>query len=126
MSVMREFFNLSTSAKRFRFIAVTEALTWVGLLVGMFFKHVSQTTEIGVKIFGPIHGLAFALFVVIALATARELRWSWQVTGLALLSSIPPVGTVVFEWWAVRKGHLAELSERYLGSKTQTESVPVP
>ncbi|MBB3036184.1 integral membrane protein [Hoyosella altamirensis] len=123
---MREFFNLSTSAKRFRFIAVTEALTWVGLLVGMFFKHVTQTTEIGVKIFGPIHGLAFALFVVIALATARELRWSWQVTGLALLSSIPPVGTVVFEWWAVRKGHLAELSKRYLGSKTPTESVPVP
>lgn len=124
MALMRDFLDLSTSAKRFRFVAVFEAFTWVGLLIGMFFKYVPQTSEIGVKIFGPLHGIAFVVFIVVALATARELKWTWGVTALALLSSIPPIGTVVFEWWAVRKGHLAELSARYLRPATP-EAVPV-
>lgn len=126
MARMRDFFDLSTSAKRFRFVAVLEAFTWVGLLIGMFFKHIAETTELGVKIFGPVHGAAFVIFVIVALATAKELKWSWQVTALALISSIPPLATVAFEWWVVRKGHLAELSERYLEAKGDTISVAVP
>ncbi|MBF6247082.1 hypothetical protein IU471_26410, partial [Nocardia elegans] len=37
---------------------------------------------------------------------ARELNWNWKTTVLALLSSIPPFFTVVFEVWAVRTGKL--------------------
>lgn len=40
----------------FRAIAAVEAVTWAGLLVGMFFKYVVVHNEIGVQIFGPIHG----------------------------------------------------------------------
>ncbi|MBN4927376.1 DUF3817 domain-containing protein [Hoyosella rhizosphaerae] len=108
---MHDFFNLSTPAKRFRFVAVVEAFTWAGLLVGMYFKHVAKTTEVGVQVFGALHGAAFMVFVLVTLLTARQLSWNWRVTGLALASSIPPLTTVPFEIWSARKGHLAELSE---------------
>jgi len=94
----------------FRVVAFVEALTWLGLLVGMYFKWIAETGEAGVKIFGPIHGAVFVLFVLVALVTARALRWNLWTTALALVSSIPPFGTVVFEVWAARTGRLAELS----------------
>lgn len=35
----------------FKVVAVAEALSWVGLLFGMYFKYVAATTEVGVRIF---------------------------------------------------------------------------
>lgn len=109
MADMRQFFDLSTPAKRFRFVAVLEAITWAALLVAMFFKWVLGHTE-AVAIPGMTHGIVFVLFVVISIVTAISLRWSLSVTALALVSSLPPFGSLVFEWWARRNGHLAELS----------------
>lgn len=110
---MTDFLDLRTPAKRFRLVAVLEALTWLGLLVGMYFKHLHPGgAEVGVKVFGPLHGVVFMLFLAVAVLTALALNWSWKVLALALVSSVPPFGTVVFEWWAARNGHLAELSER--------------
>ncbi|MEV0294579.1 DUF3817 domain-containing protein [Nocardia sp. NPDC050710] len=105
------FFDLRSVAGRFRFFAVLEALSWLGLLVGMGFKYLPDPgNEVGVKIFGPVHGTIFILFVLTALLAARELNWTWKTTVLALLSSIPPFFTVIFEVWAVRTGKLGELS----------------
>ncbi|MFD6393827.1 DUF3817 domain-containing protein [Nocardia sp. NPDC055029] len=105
------FFDLRSTASRFRFFAVLEALSWIGLLTGMAFKYIpAEGNEIGVKIFGPVHGGIFVLFVITALLAARELNWSWKTTVLALASSIPPLATVIFEVWAVRTGQLGELS----------------
>ena len=43
------------SPGRFRLVALAEAVSWVGLLVGMYFKYLgTPRTEIGVKVFG--HG----------------------------------------------------------------------
>src|SRR3712207_7803086 len=50
--------------------AVAEALSWLGLLAGMYVKYVPETTELGVKIFGPIHGGIFVAYVVVALFAA--------------------------------------------------------
>ncbi len=111
MVAMLNFFDLSTTAKRFRFVAVLEALTWLGLLIGMAFKYIpADGNEIGVKIFGPVHGAVFVLFIVVAVFTAVKLRWNAVTTILAVASSVPPFGTVVFEVWAARTGRLAELS----------------
>jgi integral membrane protein len=108
---MRTFFDLSTTAKRFRFVAVLEALTWLGLLIGMAFKYIpADGNEIGVKVFGPIHGAVFVLYLVVTVLTALKLRWNAVTTIVAAIASIPPFGTVVFEIWAARNGHLAELS----------------
>lgn len=103
--VRMNFLGLRTTAGRFRFFAVLEALSWLGLLTGMAFKYLPEEgNEIGVKIFGPVHGGVFVLFLLVTLLAAREFEWNWKTTVLALLSSIPPFFTVLFEVWAVRTG----------------------
>ncbi|WP_330252559.1 DUF3817 domain-containing protein [Nocardia sp. NBC_00565] len=111
MVAMGNFFDLSTVAKRFRFIAVLEAISWVFLIVGMVFKRLPEPVTWPVKVFGMTHGIIFILFVIIAILAARELAWNAKTTVLALLSSIPPFCTVLFELWAVRAGRLGELSD---------------
>ena len=110
---MANILDLSTTAKRFRCIAVLEAFTWLGLLIGMAFKYIpAEGNEIGVKIFGPVHGAVFMLYLVVAVLTALKFKWNAVTTLLALVASLPPFGTVVFEMWAARTGKLAELSSR--------------
>jgi integral membrane protein len=94
----------------FRIVAFVEALTWLGLLIGMYFKWIAETGEAGVKIFGPIHGGVFVLYLLISLWTARKLSWNLVTTFWALVASVPPFGTVVFEVWAARTGRMGELS----------------
>ena len=98
--------NPRTAATAFRVVAVAEALSWLGLLLGMFVKYVPETTELGVKVFGPIHGGVFLAYVVVALLAARVLRWSPATTVLALLASVPPLASVWFERRATRAGQL--------------------
>ncbi|MGQ4619974.1 DUF3817 domain-containing protein [Nocardia sp. R7R-8] len=107
---MGNVFDLSTVAKRFRFIAVLEAISWVLLIIGMVFKRIPEPVLWPVKVFGMTHGIVFVLFVITAIVAARELGWNAKITVLALLSSIPPFCTVLFEVWAVRTGRLGELS----------------
>ncbi|QNG18285.1 DUF3817 domain-containing protein [Rhodococcus triatomae] len=119
---MPKILDVSTPAKRFRLVAIWEAVTWAALLVAMFFKWVLGFEE-AVAIPGMIHGVAgFIPFVVVALITAFSLKWSLATTFWALVSSIPPFGTIVFERWAVKKGHLAELS-REAGVDTEPARV---
>ncbi|MGY2129649.1 DUF3817 domain-containing protein [Blastococcus sp. SYSU DS0617] len=98
--------NPRTVATAFRVAAVAEALSWVGLLIGMFVKYVPETSELGVKIFGPIHGGIFVAYVVITLLAARVLRWSAGTTLLGLAASVPPLVTIWFERWVTRTGRL--------------------
>ena len=90
----------------FRIIAVVEAMTWLGLLVGMYFKWIDGSTEVGVKVFGPIHGGVFVLYLAAALITARVQRWSLWTTAFAVAASVPPFFTLWFEIWAKRTGRL--------------------
>lgn len=110
MGRMGNVFDLSTVAKRFRAIAVLEAISWVLLIIGMVFKRIPEPVMWPVKVFGMTHGIVFVVFVLLAIVAARELGWSAKTTILALVSSIPPFCTVLFEVWAVRSGQLGELS----------------
>ena len=111
MALMTTIFDLSTPAKRFRLVAIWEAVTWLALLIAMFFKWVLGYEE-AIRIPGMVHGIAgFMLFVVVTFITAWALKWDIKTTFLALVSSVPPFGTIVFERWAVKTGRLAELSE---------------
>jgi integral membrane protein len=98
--------NPRTAATAFRIVAVAEACSWIGLLIGMFVKYVPETTELGVKIFGPIHGGIFVAYVVVALLAARVLRWSPGTTLLALVASVPPLASIWFERRATATGRL--------------------
>ena len=97
-----------TLIRLFLLVATAEALSWLGLLAGMYVKYVSQGGERGVQVFGPIHGGVFVAYVVLTLVLARRLRWSLWVTLVALACSIPPFATLLFEWWAARTGRLQD------------------
>jgi integral membrane protein len=90
----------------FRVVAFAEALSWLGLLTGMFFKYVVDAGERGVHVFGPVHGTVFLTYVVVTLLTWRSQRWSPATALLALAASVPPFCTVLFEEWARRTGRL--------------------
>lgn len=96
----------------FRVIAVVEALTWVGLLAGMYVKYLGSGSERGVEIFGMLHGIAFILYVLVCLVSAVHLRWGVWPTLLALAASIPPLFTLIADWWLHRSGRLPRLFGR--------------
>ena len=98
--------NARTAAILFRVVAVAEALSWLGLLGGMYVKYVPQTSEVGVQVFGPIHGGIFVAYVVMTLVAGRLLQWDLRTTLLALAASVPPLATVLLERWASRTGRL--------------------
>jgi integral membrane protein len=96
-----------TPSGRFRAVAVAEAISWAGLLLGMFFKY-AMGNAIGVHIFGSVHGVVFIAYVVLSLLARKALSWDNRTTVWALVASIPPFGSVVFERWATRTGRLAQ------------------
>ena len=87
-------------------VAIAEALSWAGLLAGMYVKYFTDAGELGVQVFGPIHGGIFMLYGVLALVMARLHRWSLGTTVLALVCAVPPFATLAFELWATRTGRL--------------------
>jgi integral membrane protein len=91
----------------FRTVAVAEAVTWAFLLLGMFFKYVTRTTEALVPPAGAVHGFVFLCFVVATLFIWINQRWSIQTGLLGLASAIVPFATVPFERWIERRGRLA-------------------
>jgi integral membrane protein len=90
----------------FKAVATAEAVSWAGLLVGMYLKHVAGTTELGVQVFGALHGGIFVAYVALVLLLARNLRWGPGATLTGLVCSVPPFATFAFEQWASRSGRL--------------------
>jgi integral membrane protein len=93
--------------RAFRILAIAEAFSWAALLVGMYFKWIAGTTEIGVQVAGPIHGALFVGYGVAALALWRLQRWPFVVAVFAGLSAVFPFATLWFERWAGKRGYLA-------------------
>ncbi|MCV7229942.1 DUF3817 domain-containing protein [Mycolicibacterium komossense] len=106
---MTSTFDVRTTAGRFRLVALAEAVSWVGLLIGMYFKYLgTPRTEIGVKVFGMTHGLVFIAFVITAVFAGIAYKWATGTWLLALLASIVPLGSVIFLIWADRARILGE------------------
>jgi integral membrane protein len=100
---MTSTFDVRSTAGRFRMVALAEAVSWVGLLIGMYFKYLgTPRTEIGVQVFGMVHGLVFIAFVITAVFAGLAFRWAPGTWLLALLASIVPLGSVIFLIWADR------------------------
>lgn len=81
----------------FRYVAFAEACSWMGLLAGMYFKYVAAVGDLGVKIFGPVHGALFVLYGLAVLLAARQARWSLGTVVIGLACSVPPLATLWFE-----------------------------
>ncbi|MDH6194406.1 integral membrane protein [Mycobacterium frederiksbergense] len=100
-------FDLRSTPGWFRLIALAEAISWAGLLAGMYFKYLgSPQTEVGVKVFGPIHGGIFVAFVIAGIFVGAAREWDVRTWILALLASIVPLGSVIFVMWADRTDRL--------------------
>lgn len=95
---------LAPMGRLFAIVAFAEAVTWAGLLVGMWLKYGPQTTEAVVWLFGRLHGVAFMVYVVVAVLAAVRLRWPWWA---AVLAAVPPLVTLPLEWWFKRRGLLS-------------------
>lgn len=91
----------------FAVVAFVEAATWAALLIGMFLKYVTRTTELAVQIAGSLHGYAFLVYLAVTIAAAIMLRWRWGTITLAVLAAIPPLATIPLEVWMRRTGRLA-------------------
>lgn len=96
----------SAVLRAFRVLAIAEAFSWAALLVGMYFKWIARTTELGVQVAGPIHGALFVGYAIAALALWRLQRWPLVVALLAGLSAVFPFATLWFERWAGKRGYL--------------------
>lgn len=96
----------SKAALAFKIAAFAEAVSWLGLLIGMFFKWIVQSGDVGVRVFGPIHGTIFVLYVISLIAVSVTHKWTPKESLLGLFSSIPPLMTVWFERRAERRGAL--------------------
>ena len=99
---------MTPAGKLFAAAALIEGVTWAGLLIGMLLKYGTGTTELGVWLFGRLHGLAFVFYVVVSLYAGLKLRWPLWAVLLALLAAVPPLVTVPLEIWFRRIGLLSK------------------
>ncbi|PVG84424.1 hypothetical protein DDE18_02060 [Nocardioides gansuensis] len=89
-------------------LAVAEAVTWALLLAGMWVKYVPETTELGVRVFGMVHGVVFIAYCLVTVVVAVDQRWSWWRGLLGLVAAVPPFATLLFERYAAARGLLDE------------------
>jgi integral membrane protein len=97
-----------TPRSLFRGLAISEAVTWALLLTGMFLKYVTETTELGVQVFGMVHGVVFIAYGLVTLLVAIDQRWSVGRLALGLVAAVPPFATLLFERYAERRGLLGD------------------
>lgn len=92
----------------YRAVATAEAITWALLLTGMFLKYVTRTTELGVQVFGMVHGVVFIAYCLTTVLLWLDQRWPLSRLVLGLAAAVPPFATIPFERHAERQGLLGE------------------
>ncbi|MFT3662960.1 MAG: DUF3817 domain-containing protein [Gordonia sp. (in: high G+C Gram-positive bacteria)] len=118
----QKWFDVASPASRFRLIALIEAITWGLLIIGMILKRAGGI-ESATMVPGMLHGIAFMAYVAITLWAAVELKWNWKISALALVASLPPFCTLIFEWWAERNGHLDQPTDSDTGDERERLTV---
>lgn len=93
------------SIKTFRYVALAEATSFLILLVFTVIKH-TQDAEGGVQVMGPIHGVLFLAYVVIALSIRAQAGWTWRQTLGVLIGAVLPFGGFVVDRWLAKTGQL--------------------
>ena len=90
------------SLKTFRIVALAEATSFLLLLVASVLKRTADA-ELGVTILGPIHGILFIAYVLIALGVRPDQGWDARTTLLILLGAVVPFGGYVVDRWLARR-----------------------
>ncbi|MFK0004711.1 DUF3817 domain-containing protein [Paenarthrobacter sp. NPDC090522] len=90
----------------FRTVAFAEAVTWTLLLIGLFLKYVTKTTDVGVSIAGGIHGFVFLCYAFTAAFMWINQKWPAGTGLLAVTSAVIPYATIPVEKSLDRRGLL--------------------
>jgi integral membrane protein len=88
--------------RSFRITALAEAASFLALLVATYVKH-GHDQPVGVEILGPVHGLLFIAYVLLALSLAPRAGWSVRTTVMVLAGAVVPFGGIVVDRWLARR-----------------------
>ena len=99
----------------FRLVAHLEAVSWAGLLVGMFLERVLvRYAELGDRLvfaFGSVHGGLVIVYVGLVVGVGLTRGWRPLTWALALAATVPPFATLAFDAWARRNGRYVLVNE---------------
>lgn len=98
-----------SSIKNLRYVALTEATSFLALLVATYFKEGANTSggETAVSILGPIHGILFLAYVFVTISIRSEQRWSPRTTILILIGAVIPFGGYYVDAWLRKNSGVA-------------------
>ncbi|WP_218138181.1 DUF3817 domain-containing protein [Thermoleophilum album] len=92
----------SSLERTFRITALAEATSFLALLVATYVKY-GHDEPVGVQILGPLHGLLFIAYVLLAFNLASRAGWATRTTGLVLVGAVLPFGGYVVDRWLARR-----------------------
>lgn len=88
---------MGTVLGRFKVVGILEGISFLLLLlVAMPLKYAAGV-DMAVTIVGAAHGALFVLYILAALHAFIRLKWSLTKLFWALVASVLPIGTFVFE-----------------------------
>jgi integral membrane protein len=88
----------------FKIAAIAEACGWTLLITGIAIsKYLMHGNQAAVIIAGQIHGTLFISYAIASVGLYPTMHWNRKRAFVALLASVPPYGSLVFEWWAQSK-----------------------
>lgn len=89
----------------YRVVAVAEAITWTGLLLGMALKY-GLDMPVAVLAAGSIHGLVFITYALTAALVGVNQRWPSRLIAFAVATAIIPYATIPFDRYLERRNLL--------------------
>jgi integral membrane protein len=90
--------SLASVLPPLRRISIVEAVSYLVLLIATVVKRIG-TTELGVTIVGPIHGVLFLVYAAMLLRDYNVLGWTlWKTVAAMVIGSLPLGG-----FWVERK-----------------------
>ncbi len=84
------------SIQNFRYVALLEATSWLILLTATILKYGADGPDLA-PILGPIHGLLFVAYVVMALSLRQPAGWNTNTTLGVLVAAVLPFGGFVVD-----------------------------
>ena len=90
----------------FRIAADGEAVGWTLLISGILIgKYLTPHNSTALILAGRTHGMLFILYIFTSLGLYPSLVWPRGKALIAAIFSVPPYGTLIFEWYASQQRH---------------------
>lgn len=83
----------------FRAIAFLEATSFIVLL----YFSVIDRTESMISVLGPIHGILFMAYVLMAWLLRERAGWTSTQTTWIMIGAVLPFGGYVVDWWLTQR-----------------------